>query len=73
MSMKRTIYEVPAYMQQHFVKLAEENGLLFTQSKTSDHYTEIEITHDKQQDYILKLIERDLNSNFIDPDLAQAG
>ena len=71
--MKRTIYEMPVYMHPHFVKLAEENGLLITQFKATGEFAEIQVTHDKQQDYILRFIEQEVGNTFSDNELAQTG
>lgn len=61
MSMKRTIFEIPVSLQPYALQKLEEHGLIFSCSLLhNSNLAEVSITHDKQQDYILELLDREI-------------
>ena len=61
MSMKRTIFEIPEHLQQISLSTLEKYSISYTQRVLDDNILEIEITHHKSQNYIIELIEQELN------------
>jgi hypothetical protein len=61
MSMKRTIFEIPENLQQISLSTLENYSLSYSQRVLADNSLEIEITHHKSQNYLIELIEQELN------------
>ena len=59
--MKRTIFEIPEHLQQISLSTLEKYSISYTQRVLADNILEIEITHHKSQNYIIELIEQELN------------
>jgi hypothetical protein len=61
MSMKRTIFEIPKNLQQISLSTLEKYSISYSQRMLANNTLEIEITHHKSQNYLIELIERELN------------